>query len=845
MSQGRLRIYLGAAPGVGKTVAMLNEGHRRADRGTDVVVGVVETHGRTFTESLLEGLEIIPRKRVEYHGAVLEEMDTDAILDRQPTIVLVDELAHTNAPGSKHEKRYQDVLELLDAGINVISTVNIQHLESLNDAVTAITGIVQRETVPDEIVRAADQIDLVDMSPDALRRRMIHGHIYAPDQVNAALANYFRQGNLSALRELALLWMADKVEAGLEDYRTEHAIAGAWPVRERVVVALSGDPGGEALLRRGARIASRLAGGQFLGVYVVRPDGLTSAPVGTVAKLQDVTQQLGGEFHTIAADDPTQALLDFARGVNATQILVGTATVPWWRRAFAPSFAAQVIAAAGDIDVHVVNRPTEKDPRGRITIGRPTWRLWGGAAAALLLPVLITVILVLGDPTPSPALDVPLYMLTTVVVGLLGGEVPAVLAGVASSLLFDWFFVPPLGALAVTNPRNLVGLVAFVVVGVLVAAIVHLNALRTRQAVAAQRESAALAELSHSLLGTTEQMPLLLNRAIDMFGVKGAALLRSSSLGKPTVLETEGDFDAANPADHERVDDDHELALQPAGLPPAQRRLFAAFAVHAAAILQREALAQTAATAGQATRDSVYKTALLSVISHDLRSPLASIKTAIGHLRDEAAVWSDTDEAEFDAIETSAERLEALIGNLLQLSLLQTGDVVARPVLLNLRETLRDAVAHVGGPLKARWTVEAAARHVLADQDLLNRSLDNILRNAASRQPPRAPVTVTASRISDRVEIRVIDAGPTVPEADFDRIFAPLRQLGDAPDEEGLALALAVARGMTEAMDGSVTAEATPGGGLTVVLSLPAASEPQRQHPAGQQRQDSTKDAED
>ena len=822
MTQGRLRIYLGAAPGVGKTVDMLNEGHRRLSRGTDVVVGVAETHGRAFTESLLAGLEVIPRKRVEYHGAVLEEMDVDAILARHPAIALVDELAHTNAPGSRHEKRYQDVLELLDAGINVISTVNIQHLESLNDAVTKITGIVQKETVPDEIVRGADQIDLVDMSPDALRRRMAHGHIYAPDQINAALANYFRPGNLSALRELALLWMADKVEAGLEDYRTEHVIAGQWPVRERVVVALSGDPGGEALLRRGARIASRLAGGEFLGVYVARPDGLRSAPVGTVAKLQDVTQQLGGEFHTISGDDPTQALLDFARGVNATQILVGTTTLPWWRRALAPSFAAQIIAGAGEIDVHVVNRmSSDNDPRKRLSVGLTAPRLWSGVIAAVVLPVVLTALLLMGDREPAPTLDIPLYLLITVAAGLIGGEVPAILAGVASSLLFNWFFVPPLGALSVTEPKNSVALIVFVLVGVLVAAIVHLNAVRTREAVAAQRESSALAELSHSLLGTTEQLPLLLSRAVDMFGVRAAAVLRTSAFTKPTVIESVGEYDADAPADHERVDDTHEIALQPPGLPTGQRRLFAAFAVHAAAILQREALAETAATASQAARDNASKTALLAVISH-LRSPLAGIKTAISGLRDGGTPWSAADEQEFHAIETSANHLDGLMDNLLQLSRLQTGDVIVHSDVVDLRDALRGTVGLATDAAHARWTVEAAARYVLADPDLLHRGLGNILRNALLRQPARTPVTVTASRIADRVEIRVIDTGTDVPEGDFERLFAPLRQLGDSSDVEGLALALAVARGITEAQGGTVTAEATPGGGLTMVMSLPA-----------------------
>ena len=323
MARGRLRIYLGAAPGVGKTVAMLNEGHRRAGRGTDVVVGLCETHGRAHTAGLLDGLEAVPAPAVDHKGTVLEEMDLDAILARRPQVALVDELAHTNAPGSRNEKRWQDIDELLDAGIDVISTVNIQHLESLNDAVASITGVTQRETVPDEVVRRAEQIELVDMAPEALRRRMAHGNIYAAEKVDAALANYFRVGNLSALRELALLWLADKVDAGLEGYRAEHGIDPTWPTRERVVVALSGGGEGDTLLRRGARIASRGAGGELLAVPGTASDGLTTAPLNQVAELRRLTEELGGEFHTVTGDDAAEAVLDFARGVNATQILLG------------------------------------------------------------------------------------------------------------------------------------------------------------------------------------------------------------------------------------------------------------------------------------------------------------------------------------------------------------------------------------------------------------------------------------------------------------------------------------------------------------------------------------------
>ena len=679
MGRGRLRIYLGAAPGVGKTVAMLDEGHRRAERGTDVVVGLCETHGRQHTGTLLEGLEVVPRRAIDYRGTVMEEMDLDAVLARHPQVALVDELAHTNVPGSRNEKRWQDIDELLDAGIDVVSTVNIQHLESLNDAVTAITGIVQRETVPDEVVRAAEQIDLVDMSPEALRRRMAHGNIYRAEKIDAALANYFRVGNLSALRELALLWLADKVDAGLEGYRLAHGITSNWPTRERVVVALSGGPEGETLLRRGARIASRLAGGQLLGVYVARTDGLVTTPLSQLAELRRLTEEIGGEFHTVTGDDRAEAILAFARGVNASQILVGAARLRPWQRGFVASMAERIINGSGDIDVHVVTHALARTGfRRRSRRGLSRRRVIAGLVAAVAFPVALTAILLADPYTSDLPLDIPLYLLITIAVAVIGGVIPAVVAAVFSSLLLNWFFIQPVGTFTVADPKNTLALVIFVLVGVAVALVVHRNARRTEEAQAAQRESAALAELSHTLLSSTDQLPLLLRRAVDMFGVQAAALLHHPAEGSPEVIAEAGVLDRSAPVDHETVDEAYELVLQPPGLRADQRRLLAAYAAHAGAILQRRELRRSAVSAVQLARDNQARTALLSAVSHDLRTPLAAIKAAIGSLRSTEVVWSTEDREELEqAIDDSADRLDALIGNLLDMSRLQTGNLVA------------------------------------------------------------------------------------------------------------------------------------------------------------------------
>src|SRR6201987_2711571 len=353
--RGHLRIYLGSAAGVGKTYAMLNEGHRRAERGANVVVGFAEPHARPHTIALLDGLEVVPRVQMPYRGTSFEEMDLDAVLARHPDVALVDEFAHTNVPGSRNPKRWQDVQELLDAGIDVISNVNIQHLESLNDVVEKITGVPQRETVPDAIVRAADQVELVDMTPEALRRRMAHGNIYPAEKIDAALTHYFRSGNLAALRELALLWLADKVDEGLQRYRAAHDIHATWEARERVVVALTGGPEGDTLIRRAARIAARSSGGDLLAVHVTKSDGLTGANPAALAEQRRLVESLGGSYHQVVGDNVPEALLTFARAENATQLVLGVSRRNWLSALLTgPGVSNRTIRDSGDIAVHRV-----------------------------------------------------------------------------------------------------------------------------------------------------------------------------------------------------------------------------------------------------------------------------------------------------------------------------------------------------------------------------------------------------------------------------------------------------------------------------------------------------------
>ncbi len=768
MARGRHRIYLGAAPGVGKTVAMLDEGRRRLARGTDVVVGLVETHGREHTAEMVEGLEVLPRVRREHRGVTLEEMDLDGLLARRPAVALVDELAHTNAPGSRHEKRWQDVDVLLDAGIDVISTVNIQHLESLNDVVESMTGVVQQETVPDEVVRRADQIELVDMSPEALRRRMAHGNIYKAEKVDAALANYFRVGNLSALRELALLWLADRVDEGLGRYRADHGIDSSWPTRERVVVALSGGPEGETLLRRGARIASRGAGGELLAVYVARADGLSGPPLPGLAALRRLTEELGGSWRTVTGADPAEAILDVARGVNASQVVIGSTRRKRWRTLVVPSTTEEVISHSGDIDVHVVTHSFAAGRGWRVSrAALPRRRVRLGYAAAVVGPLVLTALLALLPQDPGLPLTVPLYLLVTVLVALLGGIGPAVVGALASSGLLNWFFLEPVRTLTISEPENAIALVVFVAVAVV-------GGVRR----AHQRPAGRGGDRGPARVGRprgAHPHPARVHRPDDGAArarrrhVRGAARGRRAAghggpagrgRGRGGLRHRRGTGRARGPGDpasgdweqtHATADDEHDLVLVGVQVPADRQRLLAAFAAHAGAILQRRALQQAAGEAAALARDSSARTALLSAVSHDLRTPLAGIKAAIGSLRSSEVTFSPEDEAELEAaIEDSADRLDALIGNLLDMSRLQAGALVASPRPVDLGEVVPAAVAAVTEPDRVDWSLDPAARVVVADPGLLDRVLGNVVENALRHQPSPGRVRVSTSGLGGR-----------------------------------------------------------------------------------------------
>ncbi|MEV7416536.1 sensor histidine kinase KdpD [Streptomyces sp. NPDC089919] len=831
MGRGKLRIYLGAAPGVGKTYSMLSEAHRRTERGTDCVVGFVEHHDRPRTEVMLHGLETVARRAIEYRGASFTEMDTDAILARRPSVVLVDELAHSNVPGSRNPKRWQDVEELLQAGIDVVSTVNIQHLESLGDVVETITGVRQRETVPDEVVRRADQIELVDMSPQALRRRMAHGNVYKSDKVDAALSNYFRPGNLTALRELALLWVADRVDEYLQQYRGEHDIRTTWQARERIVVGLTGGPEGRTLIRRAARLAEKGAGGEVLAVYIAASDGLTSASPKELAVQRTLVEDLGGTFHHVIGDDVATALLEFARGVNATQIVLGVSRRKPWQYVFGPGVSATVARESGpDIDVHLVTHDAVATGRGLpvargARLGR-TRILWGWLTG-VLGPALLTLLLSGVLPELGLANDMLLFLTCTVAAALLGGLLPALASAAVGSLLLNYFFTPPLYQLTISDPRNIVAIAIFVGVAVSVASVVDLAARRTHQAARLRAESETLSFLAGSVLRGEDSLQALLERLRETFAMRSAALLeRAGEVDAWTTAAAVGSEPVTRPEDADvdmPIGDHLALVLSGRVLPAEDRRVLGAFAAQAAVVLDRQRLVDEAAKARELEEAGRIRTALLAAVSHDLRTPLAGIKASVTSLRSDDVEWSEQDKAELlEGIEEGADRLGHLIGNLLDMSRLNTGTVV--PLI---RETDLDEVVPMalGGVPEDSVVLDIPETlpMVAVDRGLLERAAANIVENAVKYSPGGTPVLVAASSLADRVELRVVDRGPGVPDDAKDRIFEPFQRHGDAPRGTGVGLGLAVARGFTEALGGTLTAEDTPGGGLTMVLSLPVA----------------------
>ncbi|MDO5873853.1 MULTISPECIES: DUF4118 domain-containing protein [Paenarthrobacter] len=843
MARGTLRVFLGSAPGVGKTFAMLQEARQLAALGRDVVVGIIDDHGRKDIQGLVLGLEAIGHRQGDLSGGPDPEWDVDAVVSRHPDIVVVDDIAHSNSPGSRFAHRWQDIELLLASGIDVLSTASIQHLASLSDVVSSITGLSPAETIPDDIVRRADHIELVDIAPELLQERLLAGNIYPQDMVDAALANEFRLGNLTALREIALIWLADRVDEGLAEYRANEGITATWPARERVVVALGNGPDDEALIRRAFRILSRINGGDLLAVHVARPGENPTADSRLLVEQRRLVEELGGSYHTLVGKDVAKSLLEFARSVNATQIVVG---VPHRRlpgRVLGGNVGYRVVSGSGDIDVHMVSRSAgprtlPQLPSG--SLGRT--RTIAGFILAFLLPALSTAVLAV-VPDLNLATHVLIHLTGVVTVAFVGGLWPAVLAALLDSLLLNYFETEPVGTLGISNPQNFFALLVFLCAAVSVSLLVDISTRRTREAARAQAEAGTLAGLARDALISDDSVEAFLGKTRETFQVQSAGLFTrpSDANDRPWQLQAFSGSrppspDAATPGtDAVELADPHTaLVLSGRTLTAGDRRLLSAHGAHLLLLRQRELLHNRLRSTRKLAEGNSIRTSILRAVSHDLRTPLAGIKLAVTALQRQKGRLPQALETEMlDTIDSYADRLDSLIARLLDMSRISSGSATPLSAPVTWRDAIEDALRGLpSGGIRVELAPNMPV--IEADIGMLERVIANIVENALKYAPGSDVVIVGASgaagvaMVNGRPcgELRIVDHGQGVAEGGVVAMFHPFQRLDDAPEGSGIGLGLAVAKGFTEAMGGELIAQPTPGGGLTMVIRLPLSTGP-------------------
>jgi two-component system sensor histidine kinase KdpD len=856
--RGRLKIFLGAAPGVGKTYEMLQTAHAKSREGVDTVIGIVETHGRKDTDALVAGLEIIPRRKTEYNGHTLEEMDLDAILARRPKLVLVDELAHTNAPGSRHPKRYLDVEELLAAGIDVFTTLNIQHLESLNDVVAKITRIRVRETVPDSIIDRADDVEVVDLTPEDLVQRLKEGKVYVPAQAERAVRHYFQPGNLTALRELALRRTAQRVDEQMVNYMRAHAISGPWAAGERVLVGVNEDPNCVALVRYARLIADRLrAPWTAIHVETSSTHRLSEAARDRIAECLRLAQRLGGEAITVPATDVTQGLVDYAHDNNFTHVVIAKSHRSRWTELWRGSNTHRLLRRADDLHVHVIAEPqrdlartgqdheehgetvTAREPQG------PDFGPYIGSIGMVALALLIGI----GMQQWLAVQNISLVFLTAVLGSAIAyGLLPSLFACLASVLAYNFFFLPPLYTFTIADPENVVALFFFAVVAVIasnLAARVRAQAVSARQRAKTtedlyqfSRKLAAVVTLDELLWATAYQIALMLKVRVVLLLPEGASIAVRAGYPPEDNLD-DADLAAAKwcwqnnrPAGRDAdtlpgtkrlflpirtgrgavgvvgIDNDDRGPL----LTPDQRRLLDALTDQTALAIERVNLADDLDRAKIAAETDRLQSALLTSLSHDLRTPLASI---LGSATSLDSYGSRLDEATMKeltgTIREEAERLNRFIANLLDMTRLESGAIAPLIGAVDLADLVGSALERAGKILAAHHVeIDIPANLPMLELDpvLFEQVLFNLLDNAAKYAPPGSLVRIEAQDEQGGVQLSVIDEGPGVAPADLERIFDKFYRV-HAQDRQraGTGLGLAICRGFIEAMGGSIIAQ--------------------------------------
>ncbi len=864
-AQGRLKVFFGAAPGVGKTYTMLEAARALRADGVDVTVGWVETHGRRETESLLEGLEILPRRQLSYRGTRLEEFDIDLALERRPTLIVVDELAHTNAPGSRHAKRFRDVEELLRAGIDVYTTLNVQHLESLNDVVAQITGVTVRETVPDAILDRAAEIELVDLPAEELRKRLAEGKVYVPEIAGRAAESFFREGNLIALRELALRRTAERVDAQMQRYRHEHAVRETWPTSERVLVCVGPSPYAVRLVRAARRMAARLQA-EWVAVYVETPSQLhlADADLEQLERTLRLAEQLGAETARLTGGDEVEEILAYARRRNVTKVVVGKPTEPRWRTLLHGSFVERLVRGSGDIDVFVISgKPEEEashEPVSRRTHSR--WPAYGFAAIAVVLCTFLAALLA---ERLALANIIMVYLLGVLVVALRAGRGPAALSSVLSVAAFDFFFVPPRYTFAVGDTQYVLTFGVMLVVALVISNLAARVRDQAGAARAQERRTAALYAVSRACAsaGETYEVVRVAGRHLAEVFEGQVAIFLPHRDGR---LKAAFSGDAAFALDPKELsvaqwclDHAERAGLGTATLPGSialflpllvargavgvigispgrgpldseRLHLMEAFASQIALAVERTNLAAEAQVALLLAETERTRSALLASVSHDLRTPLAAIAGASSTiLRSSESLPAETRRELVQSINDQAERLNRFIGNLLDMTRLEAGAINIRKEWQPVEEVVGAALGQIEGRLagrELRTRVPDSLPLVPLDTTLIGQALVNLLENALKYTPPASPIEVSARVEGDWMIIEVSDRGPGLEAGEEQRVFEKFYRRASENGQPGAGLGLAIAKAVAAAHGGKVAAANRAGGGAVFSLTLPLGGPP-------------------
>ncbi len=864
-AQGRLKVFFGAAPGVGKTYTMLEAARALRADGVDVAVGWVETHGRRETEALLEGLEILPRRQLSYRGTRLEEFDIDLALERRPTLVVVDELAHTNAPGSRHAKRFRDVEELLRAGIDVYTTLNVQHLESLNDVVAQVTGVTVRETVPDAILDRAAEIELVDLPAEELRKRLAEGKVYVPEIAGRAAESFFREGNLIALRELALRRTAERVDAQMQRYRHEHAVRATWPTSERVLVCVGPSPYAARLVRAARRMAARLQA-EWVAVYVETPSQhhLADADREQLERTLRLADQLGAETARLTGGDEVEEILAYARRRNVTKVVVGKPAEPRWRTLLHGSFVERLVRGSGDIDVFVISGKPEEEA-SQEPVSRRIHSGWPAYGFAAVVVTLCTLLAALPAERLALANIIMVYLLGVLVVALRAGRGPAVWSSVLSVAAFDFFFVPPRYTFAVGDTQYVLTFAVMLAVALVISNLAARVRDQAEAARAQERRTAALYAVSRACAsaGETYEVVRVAGRHLAEVFESQVAIFLPHRDGKlkaafsgdaPFALEPKELSVAQWCLDHaERAGLGTAtlpgsaalfvplvvargavgvIGISPGGGPLDSERLhlLEAFASQIAQAVERTNLAAEAQAALLLAETERTRSALLASVSHDLRTPLAAIAGASSTLlRSSGSLSAETRRELAQSINDQAERLNRFIGNLLDMTRLEAGAVNIRKEWQPVEEVVGAALGQIEGRLSGRelrTRVPDSLPLVPLDTTLIGQALVNLLENALKYTPPASPIEVSARVEGDSMIIEVSDRGPGLEAGEEQRVFEKFYRRASENGQPGAGLGLAIAKAVAAAHGGKAAAANRAGGGAVFSLTLPLGGPP-------------------